>query len=218
MVRRNLNFLGDMAAIMALIAQAAARYGLDPGFVASVARRESGLNPNAVNPTSGAKGIMQLMDATAAMLGVTNPFDAAQNINAGVKYLAQLLNQFAGDTAKAVAAYDWGPGNVAKAIQTWGDQWLAHAPQETIDYVKAITGITPSTSASGPAVPGGIPSDVAPLTIDAATGQPIDDATPTPPAGWPTWLPDPSTPQGKIIYLTVAGIGAFLLADSIFGE
>src|SRR5258707_15263987 len=103
-LRYAMGTLGDVASIMALIARASARYGLDPGFVAAVARRESGLNPNAVSPR-GAKGIMQLLDATAAMLGISNPFDPEQNINGGVKYLAQLLNQFAGDAAKALAAY-----------------------------------------------------------------------------------------------------------------
>src|SRR5216684_2059585 len=95
-LRYAMGALGDAAGILALIAQASARYGLDPGFVTSVAQRESGLNPNAVS-SAGAKGIMQLMDATAAMLGVSNPFDPVQNINAGTRYISQLLNQFAGD-------------------------------------------------------------------------------------------------------------------------
>jgi len=212
-----LGVLGDLASIMAMIAQAAARYGLDPGFVTSVARRESGLNPNAVSP-AGAKGIMQLMDATAAMLGVSNPFDPAQNIDAGVRYLSQLLNKFAGDAAKALAAYDWGPGNVAKAIQTWGADWLAHAPQETQAYVQALTGVTAaSTADSGQAVPAGVsPGTSPPLTIDAATGQVIEDATPTPAPALPSWLPQ--TPVGRILLLTAAAAGASLLADALWGD
>lgn len=215
---RNLGLLGDMASILATLSSAASQYGLDPAFVTAVARRESGLNPNAVSP-AGAKGIMQLMDATAAMLGVTNPFDPVQNINAGVKYLANLLNQFAGDAAKALAAYDWGPGNVAKAIQQWGADWLSHAPQETQAYVQALTGITPqSTADSGPPVPAGIqPGNSPPLTIDAATGLPIEDETPTPAQSvTPTWLPQ--TPAGRILLLTGAAVGASILADFLWGD
>lgn len=211
---RNLGMLGDMASILSTLAQAAANYGLDPNFVTAVARRESGLNPNAVSP-AGAKGIMQLMDATAAMLGVSNPFDYVQNINAGVKYLAQLLNQFAGDAAKALAAYDWGPGNVSKAIQTWGADWLSHAPQETQAYVQALTGITPQAAA---AQSGGTDSGVpAPLTIDAATGQVIEDNTPTPPPSpYPSWFPQST--QGRVLFLTAAAAGLYFVADSLFGD
>lgn len=211
---RNLGLLGDMASILATLAQAAAQYGLDPNFVTAVARRESGLNPNAVSP-AGAKGIMQLMDATAAMLGVSNPFDPVQNINAGVKYLANLLNQFAGDAAKALAAYDWGPGNVGKAIQQWGADWLSHAPQETQAYVQALTGITATATSQVPSDSTGATS--APLTIDAATGLPIEDETPTPTQSvTPTWLPQ--TPAGRILLLTGAAVGASILADFLWGD
>jgi Transglycosylase SLT domain len=213
----NLGVLGDMASILATLAQAAAQYGLDPTFVTAVARRESGLNPNAVSP-AGAKGIMQLMDATAAMLGVSNPFDPAQNIYAGVKYLAQLLNQFAGDAAKALAAYDWGPGNVAKAIQTWGADWLSHAPQETQNYVQALTGTTASSADSGQTVPAGVsPGTSPPLTIDAATGLPIEDSTPTPTQSvTPSWMPQ--TPAGRVLLLTGAAVGVSILADFLWGD
>lgn len=213
MVRRSpflhvLSALGDAASIMATIAQAAARYGLDPSFVAAVARRESGLNPNAVS-SAGAKGVMQLMDATAAMLGVTNPFDPVQNINAGTRYLAQLLNQFAGDAAKALAAYDWGPGAVSNAIKKWGAEWLAHAPQETRDYVQALTGTVPGRTGDS-----GVPAEQPPLTIDATTGEVIQDSTATPAP--PSWIP--ATPQGRILLLTGLGIGAYFLADSLWGD
>src|SRR5882672_7546441 len=208
-MRYALGMLGDLAPIMATIASASARWGLDPGFVTSVAQRESGLNPNAVSP-AGAKGIMQLMCATSAMLGVSNPFDPVQNINAGVKYLAQLLNQFAGDAAKALAAYNWGPGNVAKAIQQWGADWLSHAPAETQSYVQALTGVTPQTNASaGQGVPGGPASNLPPLTIDAATGEVIPDATATPAPPLPSWMPQ--TPLGRVLLLTGAAVGASIL-------
>jgi hypothetical protein len=210
MARYSLGVLGDVAAIMQTISAAAAQYGMDPSLIAAVAQRESGLNPNAVS-AAGAKGIMQLMDATAAMLGVSNPFDPVQNIYAGTRYLSQLLNQFAGDTAKALAAYNWGPGAVSKAIQQFGDQWLAHAPAETQAYVAALTGVVPTqSSAPGDSAP------APPLTIDAATGQPIEDTTPTPSPNVPGWMP--TTPAGKILLLTGAAAGVLFLADTLWGD
>ena len=91
-----------------LIASAASRYQIDPDFVASVVKAESGFNSTAVSP-KGAQGLMQLMPETAAMLGAGNTFDPAANLGAGTKYLRQLLDQFAGDAGKALAAYNAGP-------------------------------------------------------------------------------------------------------------
>ena len=102
-----------MATIEDLINSSAARYGLDPALLLAVARQESSLNPNAVS-SEGAAGIMQLMPKTAVMLGVTDRFDPAQNIDGGAKYLSQLLKQFGGDVSLALAAYNAGPGNVTK--------------------------------------------------------------------------------------------------------
>jgi soluble lytic murein transglycosylase-like protein len=214
MVGRFMGRMGDVSSILQTIAQAAAKYGLDAGFVTAVARAESGLNPNAVSP-KGAKGIMQLTDATAATLGVTNVFDATQNIYAGAKYLAQLLSQYAGDTVKALAAYNWGPGNLSAALKQWGSDWLAHAPAETQAYVQALTGITPSSNAPAQSTPASDTS--APLTIDAATGAVIDDTTPTPvESSLPSWMPQ--TPQGQLALLTGFGIAAYLIAREVLGE
>lgn len=100
-------------AIDAIINQAAVDQQLDPALVRAVAQVESGFNPRAVSP-AGAKGIMQLMDPTARSLGVRDPFDAAQNVSGGVRYLRQMLQRFGGDERLALAAYNAGPGAVLR--------------------------------------------------------------------------------------------------------
>lgn len=94
---------------------AAERYGLDPALLKAIAHAESGFSPLAVSH-AGAKGIMQLMDATARHLGVEDSFDPAQNIDGGARFLRQLLDRYNGDELLAVAAYNAGPG----AIDRWG--------------------------------------------------------------------------------------------------
>lgn len=99
--------------LSAFIAEAAQAHGVDPRLVAAVARRESAFNVNAVSPV-GASGLMQLMPATAKYLGVTDVFDARQNLFGGTRYLRTLLDTFDGDLDLALAAYNAGPGSVAK--------------------------------------------------------------------------------------------------------
>ena len=96
-----------------MIREVSLRSRLDADFIASVIRAESGGNANAVSP-KGARGLMQLMPGTANQLGVKNSFDAAQNVDGGVRYLIQLLQQFNYDVAKALAAYNAGPQRVAE--------------------------------------------------------------------------------------------------------
>lgn len=95
-----------------LVHEAAEHVGLPPTFVESVARAESAMNPAAVSP-KGAIGVMQLMPATAAELKV-DPRDPKQNIEAGAALLRDLLVKYDGDVIKALAAYNAGPGAVAK--------------------------------------------------------------------------------------------------------
>jgi soluble lytic murein transglycosylase-like protein len=96
-----------------VVKKCAQEYGVDEDLVWAVMRQESGFNPGAVSP-KGAVGLMQLMPETAALMGVSNPFDVEQNIAGGVKYLEQCLNQFNQDVPLALAAYNAGPANVAK--------------------------------------------------------------------------------------------------------
>ncbi len=100
----------DPSAFDQLIQEACKRYSVDPALVKGVIAAESGFNPMAES-VAGAKGLMQLTDATASSLGVEDAFDPAQNIDAGVRFLRQLLDRFQ-DEAMALAAYNAGPGAV----------------------------------------------------------------------------------------------------------
>ena len=119
-----------------LVGEVASRAGISPELAIGVARQESGLNPGAINAASGARGLMQLMPGTAADLGV-DPDNMLSNVLGGVRYLREQLNTF-GDSAKALAAYNWGPRHVAEAVERWGADWLQHAPRETRNYVTSI--------------------------------------------------------------------------------
>ncbi len=120
---------GEIGTIVAAVAK---EYGLDPALVWAIIRQESGGNPNAVS-TAGAEGLMQLMPGTAAEMGVTNPFNAQQNIQGGVAYFAYLLKLFNGNIALALAAYNAGPG----AVQKYGG---IPPYQQTQNYVRDILG------------------------------------------------------------------------------
>lgn len=92
---------------------AAKQHKVDEALLRAIAHAESGFAPTVVSP-KGAQGVMQLMPATAAELGVTNAFDATQSINGGARYLRQLMRIFRGDLTKVIAAYNAGPGAVNK--------------------------------------------------------------------------------------------------------
>lgn len=96
-----------------IVESLAKEHGLDPRLVDLVIRSESGYNPGAVS-RKGAKGVMQLMPQTAALYGVSNLFDVEQNLRGGMRYLRDLLKRFNFDLAKALAAYNAGPGAVER--------------------------------------------------------------------------------------------------------
>ncbi|MCX4194049.1 lytic transglycosylase domain-containing protein [Methylophaga sp. OBS1] len=101
------------AAYSAEVKRIAMKYEVDPALVRAVIHAESAFNVKALS-NKGAQGLMQLMPGTAKDLGVRNAFDANQNIEGGVKYLAGLLKQFDGDIKLAIAAYNAGPNAVKK--------------------------------------------------------------------------------------------------------
>lgn len=103
----------DRAQLVPLIEHYARLHQVTPALVAAVVGVESGFNASAVSP-KGAQGAMQLMPATAARYGVNNPGDPAQNIDAGVRHLKDLLNEHQGNVALALAAYNAGQGAVAR--------------------------------------------------------------------------------------------------------
>jgi Transglycosylase SLT domain len=113
------------------ITESARAHGVAPELVASVIAVESNFNPNAVSWRS-ARGLMQLMPKTAARFGVTRVFDPQQNIEAGTRYLKELLLRYNGDLALTLAAYNAGPDRVG--------QYRAVPPyRETRDYVRRVT-------------------------------------------------------------------------------
>lgn len=99
--------------LAAIVSEAARAHQVDPRLIAAVVRQESAGRVGAVSPV-GARGLMQLMPATAKFLGVTDSFDPRQNVFAGTKYLRMLLDTFRGDLDLALAAYNAGPGAVQK--------------------------------------------------------------------------------------------------------
>jgi soluble lytic murein transglycosylase-like protein len=96
-----------------LVEEASRRYRLDPALVLAVVGVESGFRPSAVSP-KGAQGLMQLMPRTAAALGVADPLDPEQNLDAGVRHLESLLKLYNGDLTRALAAYNAGSGAVER--------------------------------------------------------------------------------------------------------
>lgn len=99
--------------VTAMVQQAAEATGVPASLIQAVMQAESSGNPRAESP-SGAKGLMQLMDATATAYGVTDSFDPQQSLLGGARFLRDLLHQFQGNTSLAIAAYNAGPGAVTK--------------------------------------------------------------------------------------------------------
>jgi soluble lytic murein transglycosylase-like protein len=130
------NFRGHQASqeeVDSSIVMAAARHNVDPNLVRAVVKVESNFNSNAIS-RKGAMGLMQLMPSTARELNVRNPFDPDQNVDAGVRHLKQLLENYRGDVNLTLAAYNAGSGAVARSAG------IPHYA-ETQNYVRRITNL-----------------------------------------------------------------------------
>ena len=122
-----------------IVQQAANDHAVDPNLVRAIIKVESNFNPHAVS-RKGAIGLMQLMPTTAKSLNVRNPYDPAQNVDAGVRHFKQLLDSYNGNVELSLAAYNAGAGAVrrSRGIPKYS---------ETRNYVKRITGIYGSNTA-----------------------------------------------------------------------
>ena len=123
------NYLQGKQDFDPIVKEAAGKYGVDPPLIMAVIQAESAWNPSATS-LSGAQGLMQLTPETAAGLGVSNPFDTAQNIMAGTRYLRQLLDRYQGDVKLALAAYNWGIDNL--------ENQPGAMPKETKNYITHV--------------------------------------------------------------------------------
>lgn len=124
------------ASLAPLIDQVAQAHGLPAGLLTALIQEESGFNP-AARSSAGAMGLTQLMPATAASLGVANPWDPSENLNGGAAYLAGLLQSYGGNVALALAAYNAGPG----AVSRWGGIPPYPETQAYVQNVMAMAGL-----------------------------------------------------------------------------
>jgi len=116
--------------VRSLTGRAATREGLDAELLVNVMRQESGFRPCAVS-AKGAMGLMQLMPSTAEQFGVKDSFDPVENVEAGARFLSELMKRYNGDVFKAVSAYNAGPARVDAV------DGIPQIP-ETIDYINRI--------------------------------------------------------------------------------
>lgn len=120
-----------------LLQKAETNYQLPATLLTRMAYIESSFNPAAFNTSSGATGILQIVPKWHPNVDAKDPNAA---IPYAAKFLRDLYAQF-GTWEKAVAAYNWGPGNLSKSLAAWGDDWKNHLPTETRNYVNKVTDV-----------------------------------------------------------------------------
>lgn len=133
-----------------LINYYAEQYGVDPQLIKEQMRFESAFDPDALSG-KGARGLSQFMQRTweewrdgtpgiqppPADVVLLDPRDSEDAIRAQSAFMGWLFNAL-GDLRQALAAYNWGIGNLRKALKAWGTDWFEHVPEETRDYVNNI--------------------------------------------------------------------------------
>jgi soluble lytic murein transglycosylase-like protein len=124
---------------IAIATQDAINVGISPTYFVNQINAESSFNPNAISP-AGAVGIAQFLPSTAAGLGI-NPYDPIQALRGAALHMADLNRSYAGNYAKALAAYNAGSGAVNYAVQQGGANWMNFVPYETQQYIYKIMGV-----------------------------------------------------------------------------
>jgi len=129
----------DSERIEKAIADASTKYGVNANLIRAIIKTESNFNPNAVSP-AGAKGLMQLMPCNIEHYGVNDPFNIEQNIDAGTRHIKDYLKTYNYDLNMALAAYNFGPGNMAsRGINNSSDFYKL--PSETKNYLVKINNL-----------------------------------------------------------------------------
>jgi len=121
------------------VADCSAKYGVDENLIKAIIKTESNFDPNAASP-AGAKGLMQLMPCNIEHYGVTDPFNIEENIDAGTRHINDYLKTYNNDLNMALAAYNFGPGNMAsRGISSSSDFYKL--PTETKNYLEKINNL-----------------------------------------------------------------------------
>lgn len=168
------SFLGETESLDTIFEEASKKYKVPVNLLKAIGKAESDFNPSAVS-RCGAVGVMQLMPKTAQYLGVTDSYDARQNIMGGSKYIKELLDKYDGDTSLALAAYNAGMNNVKK--------YNGIPPfKETQNYVKKVHEFMKSNGPTG--VTTGIKvnslkaaTPYTPLTVQRTYQSPIEEVS-----------------------------------------